>query len=95
MEPRLIGDDMFDSGCGGSFQTAIGMWLSIDWPARSPNLTSCDFFLWGYIKELVYVQRPFDNLEDNNGGTERRQLQGEADLNLPCRHVQNATLHRF
>jgi hypothetical protein len=25
------------------------------WPPRSPDLTPCDFFLWGYIKDLVYV----------------------------------------
>lgn len=25
-----------------------------NWPARSPDLTSPDFFLWGYIKSLVY-----------------------------------------
>ena len=25
------------------------------WPARSPDLTPCDFFLWGYIKDKVYV----------------------------------------
>jgi hypothetical protein len=24
-------------------------------PPRSPDLTPCDFFLWGYIKDLVYV----------------------------------------
>jgi hypothetical protein len=28
------------------------MGLHIDWPARNPNLTYCDFFLWDYIKEL-------------------------------------------
>jgi len=25
------------------------------WPLRSPDLTPCDFFLWGFIKEAVYV----------------------------------------
>jgi hypothetical protein len=25
------------------------------WPHRSPDLTPCDFFLWAYIKDLVYV----------------------------------------
>lgn len=25
-----------------------------EWPPRSPDLTPCDFFLWGLIKELVY-----------------------------------------
>jgi hypothetical protein len=25
------------------------------WPPRSPDLTPSDFFLWRYMKELVYV----------------------------------------
>ena len=25
------------------------------WPARSPNLTPCDYFLWGYVKDKVFV----------------------------------------
>lgn len=25
------------------------------WPPRSPDLTPCDYFLWGYVKESVYV----------------------------------------
>jgi hypothetical protein len=24
-------------------------------PALTPNLTPCDFFLWGYVKDRVYV----------------------------------------
>ena len=24
------------------------------WPPRSPDLTSCDFFLWGYVKDNAY-----------------------------------------
>ena len=24
------------------------------WPARSPDVTPCDFFLWGYVKDRVY-----------------------------------------
>ncbi|XP_050522916.1 uncharacterized protein LOC126905895 [Daktulosphaira vitifoliae] len=27
---------------------------NIVWPPRSPDLTPCDFFLWGYLKEKVY-----------------------------------------
>ena len=23
----------------------------IEWPSRSPDITTCDHFLWGYIKE--------------------------------------------
>ena len=28
------------------------------WPPRSPDLTAPDFFLWGYLKEKVYVNKP-------------------------------------
>ena len=28
------------------------------WPARSPDLTPCDFFLWGWAKEEVYKTKP-------------------------------------
>lgn len=30
----------------------------IRWPARSPDLTPCDFFLWGHLKANVYRHRP-------------------------------------
>ncbi|GFW98487.1 uncharacterized protein TNCV_3791181 [Trichonephila clavipes] len=31
------------------------------WPPRSPDLTPCDFYLWGFIKGCVYVlQLPAD-----------------------------------
>lgn len=36
----------------------IGRGGNISWPARSPDLTPCDFFLWGYVKEQVYVIPP-------------------------------------
>lgn len=29
-----------------------------NWPARSPDLTKLDFFLWGYVKEHVYKTTP-------------------------------------
>jgi hypothetical protein len=25
------------------------------WPLRSPDATPCGFFLWGYVKDKVYV----------------------------------------
>lgn len=34
----------------------------VEWPARSPDLTPCDFFLWGYIKSKVYMTPPPDIL---------------------------------
>ncbi|GBM78293.1 hypothetical protein AVEN_46994-1 [Araneus ventricosus] len=30
----------------------------ISWPARSPDLSPCDYFLWGYLKSKVYKNRP-------------------------------------
>ena len=29
----------------------------IPWPPRSPDITSLDFFLWGYVKNSVYKSR--------------------------------------
>ena len=34
------------------------------WPPRSPDLTPCDFFLWGYIKDTVYVPPLPQNLDE-------------------------------
>jgi hypothetical protein len=30
----------------------------IPWPAHSPDLIDCDFFLWGHLKAEVYKRRP-------------------------------------
>ena len=30
----------------------------IGWPAQLPDLTLCDFFLWGYLKAKVYARHP-------------------------------------
>jgi len=37
------------------------------WPARSPDLKSCDYFLWGYLKDRVYKPMPktLDELKVN------------------------------
>ena len=32
----------------------------MEWPPRSPDLTPCDFFLWGYLKAKVYTSPPID-----------------------------------
>ena len=36
---------------------------NMPWPPRSPDLTPCDFFMWGFIKSRVYVTRPTDILD--------------------------------
>ncbi|EFA08485.1 Transposable element Tc3 transposase-like Protein [Tribolium castaneum] len=44
----------------------IGRGGPLHWPARSPDLTPCDFFLWGVIKEKVYKTAPttVDDMKD-------------------------------
>ncbi|GFY09518.1 putative LOC100569746 [Trichonephila clavipes] len=39
----------------------------VNWPPRSCDLTSLDYFLWGYVKSLVNADKPqtLDHLEDN------------------------------
>ncbi|GFW68844.1 uncharacterized protein TNCV_3640571 [Trichonephila clavipes] len=39
----------------------------VNWPPRSCDLTPLDYFLWGYVKSLVYADKPQtpDYLEDN------------------------------
>ncbi|GFW51439.1 transposable element Tc3 transposase [Trichonephila clavipes] len=39
----------------------------VNWPPRSFDLTPLDYFLWGYVKSLVYADKPqtLDHLEDN------------------------------
>lgn len=36
----------------------IGRRGPIEWPARSPDLTPLDFFLWGHLKSKIYKTQP-------------------------------------
>jgi hypothetical protein len=45
--------------------TFPGRWIgrgspNMFWPPNSPDLTPCDFFLWGYLKSRVYHTQPAD-----------------------------------
>ena len=64
-----------------------------EWPPRSPDLTPCDFFLWGYLKNKVYetpvrdlaevrarITREVNGLR-NNPGMVRRAV---ADMRRRC-----------
>jgi hypothetical protein len=37
----------------GLFKMIVGVLTT--WPPRSPCATPCDFFVWGYVKDQVYV----------------------------------------
>ncbi|GFS78266.1 uncharacterized protein TNCV_3172211 [Trichonephila clavipes] len=44
----------------------LGRWIErggpINWPARSPDLSCLDFFLWRHMKSLIYAS-PVDSDE--------------------------------
>ncbi|GFU51388.1 hypothetical protein TNCV_4752541 [Trichonephila clavipes] len=50
--------------CGDRLISRFG---PVNWPPRSCDLTPLDYFLWGYVKSLVYADKPqtLDHLEDN------------------------------
>ena len=36
----------------------IALHHNVEWPPRSPDLTPCDFFMWGYLKNKVFATPP-------------------------------------
>lgn len=44
-----------------------GRWIGTNgplrWPPRSPDITPLDFFLWGFLKEMVYAE-PIEDMAD-------------------------------
>ncbi|GFX51743.1 uncharacterized protein TNCV_5014451 [Trichonephila clavipes] len=56
--------DLFKDTFGDRLISRFG---PVNWPPRSCDLTPLDYFLWGYVKSLVYADKPqtLDHLEDN------------------------------
>ena len=46
-----------------TFNTWIGRRGTIDWPPRSPDLTPCDYSVWGIMKDNVY-SHPINSKSD-------------------------------
>lgn len=69
----------------------IGRRGPIEWPPRSPDITPLDFFLWGYLKSKVYVNRP-NNIDDL-----KERIRQEIRLISPevIENVQRETLYRI
>jgi len=48
-------------------ETFPGRWIgrrgAIEWPARSPDFSPLDFFLWGHLKSKIYATEP-ESLDD-------------------------------
>ena len=62
------------------------------WPARSPDLTACDYWLWGHLKHLVYQSQPesIDELKEKIRGafqaiTDDQRLSAIGDFNRRIR----------
>jgi len=59
----------------------------LEWPARSPDLTPCDFFLWGYLKSRVCTNRPqtleevhrLEKKHSGRNGQHTHQYAGKSD----------------
>lgn len=45
-------------------ENVISRGFPFQWPARSPDLTPCDFWLWGFLKTQVYSQGNFSSIEE-------------------------------
>ncbi|GFV72604.1 putative DD41D transposase [Trichonephila clavipes] len=57
----------FQDGADTFGDHLISRFGPVNWPPRSCDLTPLDYFLWGYVKSLVYADQPQtpDHLEDN------------------------------
>ena len=64
-----------------------GRWIgrrgTIEWPPRSPDLTSLDYFFWAYLKDKVYQNRPA-NIEDL-----KNRIRVESH-NIPAEAIRNS-----
>lgn len=65
----------------------ISRFGDLHWPARSPDLTVLDFFLWGFLKSRVYVNKPrtLEALKENI-----RQECGNLSPEVLARVMENA-----
>jgi len=61
----------------------IGRRGYIEWPARSPDLSPLDYFLWSYFKDKMYKNKP-PNLQKL-----RQRILDECDI-IPAEYFANA-----
>lgn len=54
---------------------------NMQWPPRSPDLTPCDYFLWGFIKSKVYATKPANIAE-----LKERIKQAFREITVEMRH---------
>ena len=64
---------------------------SVEFPARSPDLTPMDFFFWGYLKDKVYAAKP----ETIEGLKEEIRIKCLAISNEVLRNVIESIVGRY
>ena len=47
-----------------NFHQVISRHFSFGWPARSPDINPCDFFLWGWLKRKIFSHKRYFSLDD-------------------------------
>ena len=63
---------------------AVALGRQVERPARSPDLTPCDFFLWGYLKSRFYKTPP------ENIFVLHQRIINEFNLLAQTNYVENA-----
>jgi hypothetical protein len=91
-------------GAGAHYAVTVRAWLDekfpdrwigrrgpFEWPARSLDLTPCDFFLWGYLKDIVF-QKPTTKIMELKESIEEACKQVTEEM---CRKVCRSAVQRF
>jgi hypothetical protein len=90
---------------GSSLSNGSAKWGSTSWPLQSPDLTLLNFFLWGFMKDEVYIPPmpiTMNNLKDQiqtaTANTDQPLLQNvwhEVNIILMCAGQQLEHLLNF
>jgi len=69
----------------------IGRGGPVTWLPRSPDLTPCDFFLWGYLKQIIY-KVPVTDVNDL-----QQRIRSACDNVTPemLKNVEKGTMRRL
>lgn len=71
----------------------IGRGRIFQWPARSPDLTVLDFYLWGRIKDFLYKTRP--TTENNNSESSKNHFCSSISAQYRFHHRNTQYLHNI
>ena len=79
-------------------QRVIALYHNVEWSPRSPDLTPCDFFLWGYLKSKVYTSPPVDLADLQNRISNEvdalRKFSGDNQKSSPSNATKMSTVYR-